>query len=59
MKKEMRTQLIQRAKVLELAIIEKCYDCVCGAKKTDCEIDACPIYPFRPFRKINRKTTNK
>jgi hypothetical protein len=38
------------------AILAKCYDCMCyyADGRLDCNLTACPLYSFMPYRKNSR-----
>lgn len=55
MKREKRTLILQENKSLKLAIKKNCYDCMSGMKKTDCGVEECSLYPFRPFKRAEKK----
>ncbi len=57
MKQEKRKQISRELTELKQAIKEKCADCMCG-QKTDCEIDDCSLYPFRPYRTRSRNDSD-
>lgn len=47
-------QLVKLIRIYEKAVKAKCYDCMGGHKKTDCEIKDCSLYKHRPWaKKIN------
>jgi hypothetical protein len=46
-----KTPLIKIVRDFEKAIKLNCYDCMGGQKKTDCELEECKLYPFRPWAK--------
>jgi len=47
-------QIIKSYREIEISIKSKCFDCVGGMKKTDCEIKDCPLYRFRPWSKMTK-----
>lgn len=49
MKQKKRKQLTTRVDDYKKAIKKNCYECMGGYKRIDCEIEACALYPFRPF----------
>lgn len=51
LKSQERFSLIKNIRKLETAIKLNCYDCMGGQKKTDCEIEGCKLYSFRPWAK--------
>jgi len=44
-----RNNLIAAIKSIRKSIRLKCYDCMTGAKRTDCESQNCPLFPYRPW----------
>jgi len=44
-----RNNLISEIKSIYKAIRLKCYDCMAGGKRTDCESQNCPLFPYRPW----------
>jgi len=59
MKQEKRVSLGKKNKVYQEAIKQHCYGCMGGRKKVDCEIDDCPLYEFRPFKKVSLKVSEQ
>jgi len=49
LRKAQKSQLIRVIRHQERAIIEKCYDCMAGQKKIDCQLSRCPLYVYRPW----------
>lgn len=49
-------QIIRIVRVLEKSVKLKCYDCMGGRKKIDCEITDCPLFLLRPwvYRELKR-----
>jgi len=50
-----RNNLIAAIKSIRKLIRLKCYDCMAGAKRTDCESQSCPLFPYRPWSDRERK----
>lgn len=42
-------QLRVELRNLKKAVRCECYDCMGGQKKTDCGLNKCPLYPYRPW----------
>ena len=42
-------QIIKYSREIERSVKVKCFDCMGGMKKTDCEIKDCVLYKFRPW----------
>jgi len=59
MKRQKKSQMTKKLANYKKAIKEKCYDCMCGQKKIDCEINHCSLYPYRPFRKRSNEDCTK
>lgn len=55
MKQEKRTSMTKEIRTLKDAVKNKCCDCMCGAKRIDCEIYDCSLYKFRSFKKDKPK----
>jgi len=51
MKYQEQVRIKKELKENKTAVKKKCYDCMGGMKKIDCEIPRCSLYPFRPFKK--------
>jgi len=53
-----KNALVKKIRAFESAITRNCYDCMAGPKRIDCEIETCPLYPYRPWaeRKRNHET---
>jgi hypothetical protein len=49
MKREKKKVLTEFKMDVEKAIKFNCFDCVGGQKKTDCQIEKCSLYQFRPW----------
>jgi len=58
LRKLSRNFLIQETKKRDKAIQLKCFDCMGGAKRKDCEDNGCFIFPFRPWSKKELKPIN-
>ena len=43
--------IIKSYREMEKAIKSKCFDCMGGQKKIDCELNGCSLYKFRPWSK--------
>ncbi|HEY9187490.1 MAG TPA: hypothetical protein VIR55_06265 [Ignavibacteria bacterium] len=56
--KKLRTlskdNIIRSHRKMEDAIKEKCFDCMGGQKRIDCELDSCSLYLFRPWSKRSK-----
>lgn len=48
-KSSKRKNILKNYREVEKAIKLKCFDCMGGQKKTDCELKDCSLYPFRPW----------
>lgn len=59
LKKARKNNLTKHIIDLSTAIKNKCYDCMCDQKKTDCQLNACPLYPFRPWAKYSSSALTK
>jgi len=46
-----KTQIVKHYRIIEEAIKIKCFDCMAGQKKIDCELKDCSLYQFRPWSK--------
>ena len=44
-----KNAVIKLHRETEEIIKRKCYDCMCGQKKLDCQLTACPLYSLRPW----------
>lgn len=42
-------QIIRIVRVLEKSVKLKCYDCMGGRKKVDCENTGCSLFSLRPW----------
>lgn len=51
LKKLNRIELIKIIRQLEKHIKLKCWDCMGGSKKVDCEMDKCPLFESRPWNR--------
>jgi len=49
-----KNQLINNIRGFERAIKLKCYDCMGGQKKIDCQTKDCNLYRFRPWSKNSK-----
>ena len=45
-------KIIEKLRVMEKGIKLNCYDCMGGQKRTDCRLNKCPLYNFRPWSKL-------
>ncbi len=46
-----KNELIRMIRNMQVAIKLKCYDCMGGQKRVDCELGDCTLWPFRPWAK--------
>ena len=44
-----RKNILKSFRELEGVVKLKCFDCMGGQKKTDCELKDCSLYSFRPW----------
>lgn len=51
LKQAKKNELTKEVRKLKLFIKAKCFDCMAGQKKVDCELERCPLYSFRPWAK--------
>lgn len=42
-------QLRGELRRLRAAVKKDCYDCVGGQRRTDCGLEKCPLFPYRPW----------
>jgi len=49
LKSNSKYSIIKSHRELEGAIKAKCFDCMGGQKKTDCDLCDCSLYMFRPW----------
>jgi len=57
LKSQPRNNLIKVIRNAEEIVKLKCYDCMCGQKKLDCQLANCPLYPLRPW--VNKQAKIK
>jgi len=53
-----KNTLIAEIKKRDKAIRLKCFDCMGGAKRKDCDDTDCFLFPFRPWSKKELKPNN-
>lgn len=51
LKSSSKYSIIKSHREMEQCIRSKCFDCMCDQKKTDCELNDCSLYKFRPWSK--------
>ncbi len=49
LRKQKKNELIRKIRILEKAIKARCYECMSGQKKVDCQLELCNLYRFRPW----------
>lgn len=54
LKSSSKYSIIKSHREMEKAIKAKCFDCMGGQKKIDCELLECSLYPFRPWSKDHK-----
>ncbi len=59
LRKTNKNQIIKNIREIQKAIQLKCYDCMGGQKKIDCELEDCSLYNFRPWAKNNQNFSDK
>ena len=51
LKSSSKYSIIKSHREMEKSIKSKCFDCMGGQKKIDCELKDCSLYKFRPWSK--------
>jgi len=57
--KRNKNQLKRIINKYKLGIKKNCYDCMGYQKKTDCKLEKCSLFAFRPWAKNNQNLKEK